>query len=56
LPAILVIVFLDCFQIFSGVGSTSAMSEGGVGYMAHIGGFFSGLLLTTLFKILGHGR
>ncbi len=56
LPAILVIGFWIVLQIFSGVGSISAMSEGGVAYMAHIGGFFAGLLLTPLFKILGHGR
>jgi membrane associated rhomboid family serine protease len=37
-------------QLFSGVGSISNSSEtGGVAYMAHIGGFIAGFVLTFLF-------
>ena len=39
-------------QLFSGIGSVSstASAAGGVAYMAHIGGFFGGLLLSYFFR------
>lgn len=52
LPAWTFIGFWIVIQIFNQVGSISDVS-GGVAYMAHIGGFFSGLILTPLFRSLG---
>ncbi len=41
-------------QIFSQIGSISdAAQSSGVAYMAHIGGFFSGMLLTPIFRSAG---
>jgi len=41
-------------QLFSGMGSIAYTDEnanmGGIAYMAHIGGFFTGLLLALLFR------
>jgi membrane associated rhomboid family serine protease len=40
-------------QLFSGYTSMfhhSAMEQGGVAYMAHIGGFFAGVILTFVFR------
>lgn len=38
-------------QLFSGVGSIGATADtGGVAYMAHIGGFIAGLLLSYIFR------
>lgn len=37
-------------QIFSGIASITTMAQtGGIAYMAHIGGFFAGLLLANVF-------
>ena len=50
-PALIVIGFWFILQIFSGIGSiaSAAPETGGVAYMAHIGGFVAGFLLTYLF-------
>ncbi|HET9905390.1 MAG TPA: rhomboid family intramembrane serine protease [Anaerolineales bacterium] len=50
MSALIVIGFWIILQIFSGIGTFTASSqaEGGVAYMAHIGGFFAGVLLTFL--------
>ena len=50
MSALVVIGFWILLQIFSGIGTFTASSqaEGGVAYMAHIGGFFAGVLLTFL--------
>jgi membrane associated rhomboid family serine protease len=54
LPAIVVIGFWIVLQLFSQFAAISEHSAqtagGGVAYMAHIGGFFSGLVLTFLFR------
>jgi membrane associated rhomboid family serine protease len=54
MPAILVLGFWIALQLFSGVGTIAYTDEssdaGGVAYMAHIGGFFAGFLLTFLFR------
>ncbi len=47
MPAILVIGFWFLLQLFSQAGSTAT---DGVAYMAHIGGFIAGLLLTFVFR------
>ena len=51
-PALIVIGGWFVLQLVSGFGSIAATtaSEGGVAYMAHIGGFVAGLLLTFLFR------
>lgn len=48
-PALIVIGLWFVLQLFSGIGSISASAQtGGVAYMAHVGGFVAGLLLTFL--------
>jgi membrane associated rhomboid family serine protease len=38
-------------QLFSGIGSLANTAQtGGVAYMAHIGGFVAGLVLTFVFR------
>ena len=50
-PALLVIGLWIILQLFSGFGSLATTGqEGGVAYMAHIGGFAAGFLLTFLFR------
>ncbi len=50
-PALMVIGLWFVLQLFSGIGSITATSDtGGVAYMAHIGGFVAGFLLTFLFR------
>lgn len=49
MSALTVIGLWIILQLFSGIGSiTSTADTGGVAYMAHIGGFFAGLVLTYL--------
>ena len=49
--ALIVIGLWIVLQFFSGIGSiTSAADTGGVAYMAHIGGFIAGFVLTFLFR------
>jgi membrane associated rhomboid family serine protease len=54
MPAIVVLGLWFALQFFSGVGSIAATDEttdkGGVAYMAHVGGFAAGFLLTFLFR------
>src|SRR6185295_2728896 len=51
MPALVVIGFWIVLQLISGVGSISNTAEtGGVAYMAHIGGFFAGLILTFVLR------
>jgi len=51
MPALVVIIFWFALQLFSGIGSIgSASNVGGVAYMAHIGGFVTGLLLSFVFR------
>jgi membrane associated rhomboid family serine protease len=48
-PALIVIGFWIVLQLFSGIGSIASTADtGGVAYMAHIGGFVSGFVLTYL--------
>jgi membrane associated rhomboid family serine protease len=49
--ALIVIGFWFVLQLFSSIGSiTGASDTGGVAYMAHVGGFVAGFLLTYLFR------
>ena len=53
MPALIVLGLWIGLQFFSGVGSIAVTSEtdkGGVAYMAHVGGFVAGFLLTFLFR------
>ena len=50
-PALIVIGFWIVLQFFSGFASIANTSDtGGVAYMAHIGGFIAGFVLTFLFR------
>jgi len=50
-PALIVIGLWIVLQFFSGVGSiASAAQTGGVAYIAHVGGFLAGFVLTFLFR------
>ena len=49
MPALIVIGFWIVLQLFSGIGSIANTADtGGVAYMAHIGGFVAGFVLTYL--------
>jgi membrane associated rhomboid family serine protease len=54
MPAMIVLGLWIVLQLFSGFGSIAATSEttdqGGVAYMAHVGGFVAGLALTFFFR------
>jgi membrane associated rhomboid family serine protease len=48
-PALIVIGLWIVLQLFSGIGSIASTADtGGVAYMAHIGGFVAGFVLTYL--------
>ena len=47
-PALIVIGLWFVLQIFSSIGSIT--ETGGVAYIAHVGGFLAGVLLTFLFR------
>jgi membrane associated rhomboid family serine protease len=50
-PALIVIGLWIVLQFFSGIGSIATSAEtGGVAYMAHIGGFVAGFVLTFLLR------
>jgi membrane associated rhomboid family serine protease len=50
-PALIVIGLWIVLQFFSGIGSiVSSADTGGVAYVAHIGGFVAGLVLTFLYR------
>src|SRR5262245_7899183 len=51
LPALIVIGFWIVLQFVSGIGTiASAADTGGVAYMAHIGGFVAGCLMTLVLR------
>jgi len=51
MPALIVIGMWIVLQFFSGIGSISNTAQtGGVAYMAHIGGFAAGFMLTLVFR------
>ena len=51
MPALIVIGGWIVLQFFSGIASISgAPDTGGVAYMAHIGGFLAGVVLTFLLR------
>ena len=51
MPALAVIGFWIVLQFFNSIGSIAAYADtGGVAYMAHIGGFFAGLVLALVLR------
>jgi membrane associated rhomboid family serine protease len=52
MPAFVVLGLWIVLQLVSGVGTIAYTDEstGGVAYMAHIGGFVSGVAMTFLFR------
>jgi membrane associated rhomboid family serine protease len=55
MPALIVIGFWFVLQLFSGIGSIAATADmGGIAYMAHVGGFMMGVVLTLILG--GKGR
>jgi membrane associated rhomboid family serine protease len=51
-PALIVIGIWIVLQLFIGIGSIADTAQtGGVAYMAHIGGFVFGMVLTLLFRV-----
>jgi membrane associated rhomboid family serine protease len=54
LPALMVLGLWIVLQVFSGVGSVAQTSQtqdsGGIAYMAHVGGFVAGFLLTLFLR------
>ena len=58
-PALIVIGIWIALQLFSGIGSIAATAQtegGGVAYMAHIGGFAAGLVLTMVLRGRGQAQ
>ena len=54
MPALVVIGIWIVLQLVSGIGSISSSAQtGGVAYMAHIGGFVAGLVLTFILRATG---
>jgi membrane associated rhomboid family serine protease len=50
-PSLIVIGLWIVLQLFSSIGSiTAATDTGGVAYMAHVGGFAAGIVLTFLLR------
>ena len=50
-PALMVIGLWFVLQLFSGIGSIANTSDtGGVAFMAHVGGFIAGFILTFVFR------
>ncbi len=51
MPALVVIGFWIVLQLFSSIGSIANTADtGGVAYMAHVGGFVAGVVLTFLLR------
>ena len=48
-PAYFMLIYWIFFEIINGVGSLGYVSQGGVAYFAHIGGFLSGWILISIF-------
>jgi membrane associated rhomboid family serine protease len=52
MSALIVIGIWIVLQFLSGFGSLASAAEGGVAYMAHIGGFFAGLAVAIVYKMI----
>ena len=56
IPAVILVGFWFLIQIFNEVGAISVRQEGGVAYMAHIGGMLYGALVAGFFKFSQGGK
>jgi membrane associated rhomboid family serine protease len=58
IPAAFLLLYWFAIQFFSGVGSVgySQMSQGGVAWFAHVGGFVAGMLLVMLMPTAQRAR
>jgi membrane associated rhomboid family serine protease len=50
IPAGLLVGFWFLIQLFSEIGAVATVQHGGVAYMAHIGGFITGIVTARLFE------
>jgi membrane associated rhomboid family serine protease len=50
MPALVVIGLWIVLQLMSGIGSLANAAQTGVAYMAHVGGFVAGFILTFIFR------
>jgi membrane associated rhomboid family serine protease len=50
IPAGLLVGFWFLTQLFSEIGAVASVQHGGVAYMAHIGGFITGMVTARLFE------
>jgi rhomboid family protein len=57
-PAVLMLVYWFAIQFFSGIGTVgySHLSQGGVAWFAHVGGFIAGMLLVSVMQARGGYR
>jgi len=55
-PAYTMLLFWFVAQLLSGVGEIFVPESGGVAYFAHLGGFFTGLVLVAILKSLRQTR
>ena len=51
LPAVVLVGLWFLIQLISQVGALATTSQGGVAYMAHIGGFLFGMITARLFEV-----
>jgi membrane associated rhomboid family serine protease len=56
IPAAFLLLYWFALQFFSGVGSYSQVSQGGVAWFAHVGGFLAGMLLVMLMPTTPRAR
>lgn len=56
IPAVFILVYWFVLQFISGVTTLGAVSQGGVAWWAHIGGFLMGIMITTLARGRGNRR
>jgi membrane associated rhomboid family serine protease len=50
IPAVFLIGFWFLIQLFSAFGALVEIQEGGVAYMAHVGGFIFGMVIERIFE------
>jgi membrane associated rhomboid family serine protease len=50
-PAVVLIGLWFVLQLFNELGAVASVQQGGVAYMAHVGGFIFGMLVNRLFEV-----
>ena len=56
IPAVFILVYWFVLQFISGVTTLGAVSQGGVAWWAHIGGFVLGIVITIVARGSGNRR